>query len=226
MPARTGQQFLNGLRGDREVWVEGRRVRDVVSHPAFAGAARRARRRLRSAAPRADRCLIRGLRNGRADQREPSDSPFARGSAQAPRLSGRHRRIFGRSDGPHAGLHERHVRGFRRPRRGVGDQRQRGGRRAAGRVSEEAAPRRHFADAHHRSADHRQGAGRCAARRQYGRRCARSARPRTASSCPARACCRRSRRLQTSWPCIPVRHCRKARTISRCRSAFRCRRRG
>ena len=39
MPARTGKQFLNGLHGDREVWVEGKRVQDVVSHPAFAGAA-------------------------------------------------------------------------------------------------------------------------------------------------------------------------------------------
>jgi len=39
MPARTGAQFLEGLRGDREVWVEGERVRDVVDHPAFTGAA-------------------------------------------------------------------------------------------------------------------------------------------------------------------------------------------
>ena len=39
MAARTGQQFLAGLRGDREVWVEGERVTDVVSHPAFSGAA-------------------------------------------------------------------------------------------------------------------------------------------------------------------------------------------
>jgi len=40
MSARTGQQFLAGLRGDREVWVEGERVADVVAHPAFSGAAR------------------------------------------------------------------------------------------------------------------------------------------------------------------------------------------
>ena len=39
MPARTGEQFLKGLRGPREVWVDGERVTDVVDHP-------------RSAAPR------------------------------------------------------------------------------------------------------------------------------------------------------------------------------
>ena len=40
MPARTGKEFLQGLRDDREIWVGGERVRDVAGHPAFAGAAR------------------------------------------------------------------------------------------------------------------------------------------------------------------------------------------
>src|SRR5215468_320717 len=40
MPARTGQDFLRGLKDDREVWVGSERVRDVAGHPAFAGAAR------------------------------------------------------------------------------------------------------------------------------------------------------------------------------------------
>jgi aromatic ring hydroxylase len=40
MPARTGKQFLDGLRTEREIWVDGIRVRDVADHPAFAGAAR------------------------------------------------------------------------------------------------------------------------------------------------------------------------------------------
>ncbi|HEX4111159.1 MAG TPA: 4-hydroxyphenylacetate 3-hydroxylase N-terminal domain-containing protein [Stellaceae bacterium] len=39
MPARTGAEFLHGLKGAREVWVEGERVGDVTAHPAFAGAA-------------------------------------------------------------------------------------------------------------------------------------------------------------------------------------------
>jgi 4-hydroxyphenylacetate 3-monooxygenase oxygenase component len=39
--ARTGQQFLAGLRADgRETWLEGERITDPVSHPKLAGAAR------------------------------------------------------------------------------------------------------------------------------------------------------------------------------------------
>ena len=40
MPARTGKQFLEGLRGPREIWVDGERVSDVVDHPLLGGAAR------------------------------------------------------------------------------------------------------------------------------------------------------------------------------------------
>jgi len=39
MPARTGEQFLKGLRGSREVWVDGERIKDVVDHPKLRGAA-------------------------------------------------------------------------------------------------------------------------------------------------------------------------------------------
>src|SRR5258708_11321635 len=39
MPARTGEQFLNGLRGQRAIWVDGERISDVVSHPKLRGAA-------------------------------------------------------------------------------------------------------------------------------------------------------------------------------------------
>ena len=39
MPARTGKQFLQGLKGDREVWVDGERVADVTDHPKLSGAA-------------------------------------------------------------------------------------------------------------------------------------------------------------------------------------------
>ncbi|MGH2399611.1 MAG: 4-hydroxyphenylacetate 3-hydroxylase N-terminal domain-containing protein, partial [bacterium] len=36
MPARTGQQFIEGLRKQpRDVWISGARVDDVVTHPAF-----------------------------------------------------------------------------------------------------------------------------------------------------------------------------------------------
>ena len=40
MPARTGQQYLTGLREqEREVWLGGERVRDVTTHPGLAGGA-------------------------------------------------------------------------------------------------------------------------------------------------------------------------------------------
>ncbi len=39
MPARTGEQFLKGLRGPREVWVDGEKITDVVDHPKLRGAA-------------------------------------------------------------------------------------------------------------------------------------------------------------------------------------------
>lgn len=40
MPARTGAEFLEGLRDDRAIWVGSERVYDVADHSAFAGAAR------------------------------------------------------------------------------------------------------------------------------------------------------------------------------------------
>src|SRR3954452_23000122 len=39
MPARTGREFLDGLRDQRELWVDGELVRSPVDHPAFSGAA-------------------------------------------------------------------------------------------------------------------------------------------------------------------------------------------
>jgi 4-hydroxyphenylacetate 3-monooxygenase oxygenase component len=39
MPARTGEQFLKGLRDGRELWVGGDRISSVPDHPALAGAA-------------------------------------------------------------------------------------------------------------------------------------------------------------------------------------------
>lgn len=40
MGIRTGQQYLEGLRDDREVWCDGERVEDVTTDPRFAGGAR------------------------------------------------------------------------------------------------------------------------------------------------------------------------------------------
>ncbi len=41
MAARTGEQFLRGLAGKRDLWVGGDKVSSVVDHPALSGAARR-----------------------------------------------------------------------------------------------------------------------------------------------------------------------------------------
>ena len=38
MPAKTGQQYIDGLRANpAEVWIRGERVKDVTTHPALAG---------------------------------------------------------------------------------------------------------------------------------------------------------------------------------------------
>ena len=36
MAIRTGKQFLQGLKDDREIYLEGGRVADVTTHPHFA----------------------------------------------------------------------------------------------------------------------------------------------------------------------------------------------
>ena len=41
MPARTGRQYLQGLREqEREVWLGGERVKDVTTHPGLRRGAR------------------------------------------------------------------------------------------------------------------------------------------------------------------------------------------
>jgi 4-hydroxyphenylacetate 3-monooxygenase len=37
MPARTGKEYVAGLRDGREIWLGGHRVEDVTEHPDFAG---------------------------------------------------------------------------------------------------------------------------------------------------------------------------------------------
>ena len=39
MAARTGEQFLKGLRDGRELWVGGERIGSIADHPALNGAA-------------------------------------------------------------------------------------------------------------------------------------------------------------------------------------------
>jgi len=58
MAARTGSEFLAGLRTPREIWVGDEKVRDVVSHPAFAGGAESMARLFDLQHEAADVCLM------------------------------------------------------------------------------------------------------------------------------------------------------------------------
>lgn len=40
MPIRSGKAFLDSLRDDRQLWIDGERVKDVTTDPRFSGAAR------------------------------------------------------------------------------------------------------------------------------------------------------------------------------------------
>lgn len=76
MPARTGQQFLDGLNEPRDIYVGTEKVTDVASHPAFKGAAEELAAVFDLQYAEADRCLIPDPRNRRADQRQSHDPPL------------------------------------------------------------------------------------------------------------------------------------------------------
>ena len=80
MPARTGEQFLKGLRGPREVWVDGERVADVVDHPKLRGAAHALAEVYDLQHAQAATCLMPGSGDRRADPGQPPDPAVARGS--------------------------------------------------------------------------------------------------------------------------------------------------
>ena len=58
MGARTGEQFLEGLRDGREVWVDGERIADVTTHPSLSGAAHTIAELFDLQHERADVCLV------------------------------------------------------------------------------------------------------------------------------------------------------------------------
>lgn len=58
MSARTGKEFLEGLKAPREIWVGNERVTDVTSHPAFTGAAQELASVFDLQHAEADRCLV------------------------------------------------------------------------------------------------------------------------------------------------------------------------
>jgi 4-hydroxyphenylacetate 3-monooxygenase oxygenase component len=58
MAARTGEEFLRGLKGPRDIWVGGDKVSSVVDHPALAGAAQALAEVFDLQHQRADVCLM------------------------------------------------------------------------------------------------------------------------------------------------------------------------
>jgi 4-hydroxyphenylacetate 3-monooxygenase oxygenase component len=58
MPARTGQQFLDGLSEPRDIYVGADRVTDVASHPAFRGGAEELAAIFDLQHAEANRCLV------------------------------------------------------------------------------------------------------------------------------------------------------------------------
>ncbi len=55
--ARTGQQFLDGLRGDaREIWLNGEKITHPLDHPELEAAARRSRACTTSSTSTPTRC--------------------------------------------------------------------------------------------------------------------------------------------------------------------------
>ena len=99
MAARTGEQFLKGLRDDRAIWVGSERVRDVADHPAFSGAARAMAALFDLQHEAADVCLMPDPETGRGNQRQPSHPALARRPRSPPRVPraarGVHRRPHG-----------------------------------------------------------------------------------------------------------------------------------
>ena len=58
MPARTGKQFLDGLKVPRDIYVGDEKVTDVASHPAFSGAAEELAAVFDLQHAKADQCLV------------------------------------------------------------------------------------------------------------------------------------------------------------------------
>ena len=83
--ARTGAQFLDGLRNDgREVWMDGEKIDDVVGHPLLGGAARGLAGWFDWCHEHAETCLYDVADDGQARQRLVPAAALARGSRAPP----------------------------------------------------------------------------------------------------------------------------------------------
>ena len=164
--ARTGAQFLDGLRDDgREVWMDGQRVDDIVGHPLLGGAARGLAGWFDWCHEHAETCLYASPTTG-----QPVNvsflQPRSRDDLVRRRVGMRqHGGVPRRRDGPRARLPQRDVRAVRGARRRVGPARQRARRRESRPLLRADARARPLDDAR----DH-EPAGRPLAARRRGRR--------------------------------------------------------
>ena len=122
MPARTGEQFLRGLVDDREVWVGSDKVASPVDHPSLRGAALALAEVFDLQHREADACLMPDPETGEPINVSHMIPKSPRGFAAPASRARMRRRVFGRADGAHAGLHERHLCRLCRTRRRMGGQ--------------------------------------------------------------------------------------------------------
>ena len=208
MAARTGKQYIEGLRDDRTVWLGNEKV-DVLSNPAFAGSLEGMAGYFDWQNKHAADCLVPDPVSGKpmsaslivpktADDLQRRHKAFDCFS----RYSGRHAR-------PNAGLCERHAGRLCRPHRHL----QRQGRHSLRRPASALLPRGRrkgpLADPHHHSPGRRQGAARHARASTASWRSKLSAGTRTASSCAAPRSWPRLGRSPTNCSSIPVSHSRR-----------------
>ena len=84
MGARTGSQFLEGLRRTkREIWVDGERIEDVTTHPKLRGAAESLAAQFDRQHAYAAECLFARPGERRAHQRQPHDPAVSRTTSGA-----------------------------------------------------------------------------------------------------------------------------------------------
>jgi 4-hydroxyphenylacetate 3-monooxygenase oxygenase component len=64
MPPRTGEEYLQGLRDSRELWLNGERVEDITAHPALTAAAHSVAALFDLQHAHADCCLLNASESG------------------------------------------------------------------------------------------------------------------------------------------------------------------
>ena len=160
MPARTGAEFLAGLKDDRSIWVGSDKVSDVADHPSFAGAAQGLAATFDLQHEYADDCLMADPETGErinvSHMIPRSREDIARRHKGLARTAEYTVGVMGRTPDymnvTYAGF------------AGRCDEWAANGNEAGAenlvRYPEIPAPQRHLADAYDRAADDRQGAGR------------------------------------------------------------------